>query len=513
MDSTTATITRPSNNNQSSSSDDEAPLFKTGSVVTKSSPSLLQKTKVTLATPPITDAEELAVKLLSVRVNDTRVVNDSAGAFTEYEVVTERSNGEEWKVWRRYREFEALHKSLLEQADASDRKELQKNLPLPPRKWFGHMSTDFVAERKIQLAFYCNQLLAVRKVAMCSLALRSFLKPSLRVDWPASFGPIDLNVHDLPHKSSVTEWWYYNSHLGRFSVFVCFFRIVKTSDKKTGTKTYAHALNWAITDTKTEKYYSNVILDKDSPAMVLEQLKQGSRVVRDATVRAAMVEILEKGNIPLPDKVFKRERKFVSHRQVKLDFEGATMVKDESGAYIIDAHADTFTAHLKFSPLKAPVRHGQNGVVMGHDGDDMFYYFIPRCAVEGKVSVEGETHSVSGDGWYDHEFGGALPKEGEHRMDYAWNWAAIQLENQHEITAAVLVDPKDGHVMETRAVIIDPNGATKRLEDLTFEPSRPPMPFGAASAHSVATRSSGNFVCPLQASTSFLRQASQTRSS
>jgi hypothetical protein len=31
-------------------------------------------------------------------------------------------------------------------------------------------------------------------------------------DWPAE-GPIDLAVHDPPHRSSATEWWYVNTHV------------------------------------------------------------------------------------------------------------------------------------------------------------------------------------------------------------------------------------------------------------------------------------------------------------
>ena len=31
-------------------------------------------------------------------------------------------------------------------------------------------------------------------------------------DWPGP-GPIDLNVHDRPHASASTEWWYVHTHL------------------------------------------------------------------------------------------------------------------------------------------------------------------------------------------------------------------------------------------------------------------------------------------------------------
>ena len=50
-------------------------------------------------------------------------------------------------------------------------------------------------------------------------------------DWPGA-GLINLAVHDLPHRSSTTEWWYQNCHFetvdGRqLSLFAAFFRIAK----------------------------------------------------------------------------------------------------------------------------------------------------------------------------------------------------------------------------------------------------------------------------------------------
>ena len=72
--------------------------------------------------------------------------------------------------------------------------------------------------------------------------------------------------------------------------------------------------------------------------------------------------------------------------------------------------------------------------------------------IEGRQALLWE-----GQGWYDHEFGGKLPEE-QDRMNYAWNWAAVQLDNMHEITAAKLIDPEDGRLMETRTVVIDPKG-------------------------------------------------------
>ena len=104
-----------------------------------------------------------------------------------------------------------------------------------------------------------------------SRQFRRFLSPADRPDWPSTIGDINLLVHDLPHASSATEWWYYNCHFNdaagnEYSAFVAFFRVVKHVDKITGAKSYAHALNWALTDVTNKRYVQECVLDKDSPA-------------------------------------------------------------------------------------------------------------------------------------------------------------------------------------------------------------------------------------------------------
>lgn len=56
-------------------------------------------------------------------------------------------------------------------------------------------------------------------------------------------------------------------------------------------------------------------------------------------------------------------------------------------------------------------------------------------------------------------------------MEYAWNWAALQLSSGYEITAAVLQDPRDMHVMERRTLVVDTKGRRlQKDEDALFEP-------------------------------------------
>jgi geranylgeranyl pyrophosphate synthase/predicted secreted hydrolase len=326
---------------------------------------------------------------------------------------------------------------------------------------------------------YLQRVLALSG-SKTNAGLVAFLQPTLREDWPLSVGDIDLSIQDLPHESSQTEWWYFNSHIkttaGKdFSLFCCFFATVKHIDDRSGKKTFAYALNWAISDVENETYVGDIFLDKDSPEMVLKSLENDSSGIEDRMLRKAMREVLLKGNVPLPDKMFTTKPR-VSKSKLSLNFQGAQLSKNAKGHYILSAEtedgADGFC--VTFTPQKKPVRHGAAGVVKGHNGDDMFYYCITRNRVSGSIRVGGENHVISSansSGWYDHEFGGAPPAKGQKHMEYAWNWAAIQLSNGMDITAAVLIDPRDGSVMEKRALVVPRSGPVIHFEDddLSFE--------------------------------------------
>ena len=131
------------------------------------------------------------------------------------------------------------------------------------------MRSCFITDSSFSCDF--SQALLASPAIASSKVLLNFLRPSERDDWPAAVGDIDLSVHDLPHESSQTEWWYYNAHFqdedgNDYSGFAAFFRVVKHTDKDTGKKSHAHALNWALSDVKNQKYYQESVLDKDAPA-------------------------------------------------------------------------------------------------------------------------------------------------------------------------------------------------------------------------------------------------------
>ena len=286
-------------------------------------------------------------------------------------------------------------------------------------------------------------------------------------DWPKD-GPIDLNVHDLPHLSSSTEWWYMHSHIkvedGReFSLFASFFQHAISYDKATGKSDYGHSVIWGISDLKEKKYHTVSLVDKRAPKLGLERLKKGE-LVKDPYIRRAGIEMLSKGVMPYPDELLKKTPT-ISYTKLNLNYDGNTFEKLKDGSYQLHlAHKELkLGVDVNFNPKKAPVRHGDNGVVRGVSAEDMFYYFIPRCEVKGTLKLKKEKLKIkSASGWYDHEFGcHAERKEGqidEAKKDVSWNWIAMQLDNGCELTAYDLIDLKTGEDCGSFIIMIDKAG-------------------------------------------------------
>ena len=122
---------------------------------------------------------------------------------------------------------------------------------------------------------------------------------------------------------------------------------------------------------------------------------------------------------------------------------------------------------------KPVVRHGADGTVRGTSGDHMFYYFSPRCALAGVVTVDGVRETiVEGTAWYDHEFGSrSLADDGAGPI--AWDWMSVQFDNRWDLTIYCLTDDSTGTESGRYAVLIDPAGRAERYDDFVFETSRP----------------------------------------
>ncbi|MEO0489055.1 MAG: lipocalin-like domain-containing protein [Cyanobacteria bacterium J06659_2] len=299
----------------------------------------------------------------------------------------------------------------------------------------------------------------------------------LPADWPKA-GAIDLAVHDLPHASSTIEWWYVNSHLkaadGReFSLFASFFRLAIGRDQQLESFQYAYSLTWAICDVEQQKYQLDSLVDQSAPQIGLQMIKEGGEG-SDPLLQKALREVFEKGNVPLPDRLLRKEPK-VSLTSLDLDLDSNQFVRLEDGTYKLALiHSEQqISCELYFKPETAVVRHGDQGVVRGTAHENMFYYFIPKCRVEGSLTLEDDSFSVEGSGWYDHEFGKPTAEQpaGHIKHDIAWNWLSIQLSNGYQVSVYDLFDSADLAKNCGRwAIVIDPQGKACHYQDFLFQP-------------------------------------------
>jgi geranylgeranyl pyrophosphate synthase/predicted secreted hydrolase len=293
------------------------------------------------------------------------------------------------------------------------------------------------------------------------------------MDWPAE--EVNLSTHDLPHASSLLEWWYFHAHLrsedGRqISVFTSFFRAIIDSDPVTKAPIYGHLLAWAVSDPSKRKYYSDSRMEDSVRAQGLVRLRKGEGTP-DPRIRRALSEILARGNLPKPDKHFTGPV-HVPTGCMDFDYSGSKLKKEEDGSYTVHLEGDGVGCTLNFTPKKAACLHGDGGLVYGVDGEDMFYYFIPRNEVSGEVFIDGRTVEVQGEGWYDHEFGGQRDPAKRYRpatRDTAWNWIALQLDDGREFTAYVMDELSKKRRLDSAAVLVARDGSTRRSHDVTDE--------------------------------------------
>jgi predicted secreted hydrolase len=86
---------------------------------------------------------------------------------------------------------------------------------------------------------------------------------------------------------------------------------------------------------------------------------------------------------------------------------------------------------LDLRPAKPPVVHGENGVsVKAADGASAsHYYSIPRLETSGSLVVNGNTHVLRGESWFDHEWSSSQLGKGQ----VGWDWLCLQWEDGAEL--------------------------------------------------------------------------------
>ena len=95
-----------------------------------------------------------------------------------------------------------------------------------------------------------------------------------------------------------------------------------------------------------------------------------------------------------------------------------------------------FAVDLNLGAEKPPVAHGENGVSQKGEGRGhaSHYYSLTRLKTEGTLTVPGQTLSVTGLSWMDHEFGSTQLDSNQ----VGWDWFSLQFDDGTELMLYII---------------------------------------------------------------------------
>ncbi|MDL1895978.1 carotenoid 1,2-hydratase [Anaerolineae bacterium CFX7] len=236
-----------------------------------------------------------------------------------------------------------------------------------------------------------------------------------------------------PHLDYQTEWWYYTGNLmtadgRRLGYQLTFFRRgitpgvvnVRNSDWATNQIYFAH---FAITDAKNDSHNATEIFERGAAGLA--------------------------GASGAPFRVW-------------IDNWAAEGVNRQASNVKLTADDGKMSLNLELDAAKPPVVHGENGVSQKTDaaGNASYYVSMTRMPTQGTVRVNGETLAVTGDSWFDHEWG--TTSLGANAA--GWDWFSIQLDDQREVMFFQIRN-KDGSIEPySSGTLIEPDSSTKFLK-------------------------------------------------
>ncbi len=191
---------------------------------------------------------------------------------------------------------------------------------------------------------------------------------------PTPADPLEFPRDEGAH-GKLTEWWYWVGHLktqdgARFGFQICFFR----------TRVGLHFIHCAVTDEATGRFQHRRTF-----------VAPGSITAAEDLLHLVYGEARAEGRADL-----------------------GTRLRFPVGDYAVD---------LSLTPTREPMLVNGDGVIDMPEGTDSRYYSRTALAAQGTVTREGQAQSVTGQVWFDHQWGNFIC------LLRPWDWFCIQLED------------------------------------------------------------------------------------
>jgi len=268
---------------------------------------------------------------------------------------------------------------------------------------------------------------------------------SIRPGLPADPVPIELPRDDGPH-DRLTEWWYYTGHLrstngDRFGFEDVIFRAER------GAFPTSWVSHLAITDETGERFlYSQR----------LETAPQVDRSPRDADGTPTGFDL----SIPAdPSTAGGAPSSWTMAGGGGTDRLTATLSAEEAAKA---GSRGGLGLNLRLEATKPAAFHGDGGWIDFGPAGGSYYYSRTAMTASGSLTLDGQTLTVIGSAWFDHQWGDFISVGGG-----GWDWFAVNLADGTDLTLSLVRDA-DGSYPLIYGTVVAADGTVSHLDRAAF---------------------------------------------
>jgi len=250
---------------------------------------------------------------------------------------------------------------------------------------------------------------------------------------PADPRPIAFPRDDAPH-DRLTEWWYYTGHLGDGAGGHWGFEFVVFRAERGG-----FPVTWAS---------HLAITDETGGRFTWAQRSEIGPQVDQSPAGGSGFAFGVRGANPLDP----------STAAVTPWVMSGARGTDRLGGTLDDGTA----LQLQLQAARPPALHGGIGWIDFGPAGGSYYYSRTRMATSGTITIAGRPVSVTGEAWFDHQWGDFISVGGG-----GWDWFAVNLADGTDLTVS-RVRAADGTYPLVYGTLVDAAGASHPLAAKDF---------------------------------------------
>ena len=135
---------------------------------------------------------------------------------------------------------------------------------------------------------------------------------------------------------------------------------------------------------------------------------------------------------------------------------------------------------MELTPAQPYILNGEKGIVEQGRGATSAYYSDPRLDAQGTLATGARSAHVSGQGWFDHQWGNFASDS----ASMHWNWFACQLADRSDLMLYQFITPDGRPTGVQSASFVSPAGTVAHPTQFTITPLAPTIrPAGATGTY------------------------------